>query len=540
MSELIAIEEHRGTESAPRQPAQAPLNLADLTSGILDTVEDAFFVLDREWRFLYVNRWACKLGQKPAEEMIGRTITSLFPGFESMNAYKAIRDAIIDGRAGVAVDAMMMGEEKTWRELSVQIFGSNLLCVSRDVTQREKVRSEIEDRNVRMETFVNNIPDMAWIKDSQSKFIVANKAFCTAVGMEHDFLVNNTCDVCFGELATKFKADDRAVMAGGVQKRIEESIIDAKKNVVWLETIKSPLRDAEGKIVGTVGIARDITERKRLNDALNTTSRLAGMADVAISVLHNVGNALNSVNISTSVMSEKLQSSHMKILGKVLEMLIAHRDDLPQFISEDSAGKKLVPTLITLSSSIMRERDEMIKEMKAVRNHLEQIMHTISLQQEHTRVTSVVEKCALDQVVNEGLAFVLTTCKEKGIQVATEVDEMLDITLDRHQIVQIMASLLMNAVDAVETAENKVIRIVGKRYGDDYFCIQVADNGVGISQEDRGSIFSYGFTTKVNRRGFSLHNASNLVKTMGGMLTFLSEGKGCGTVFSLQLPISGK
>jgi two-component system, LuxR family, sensor kinase FixL len=383
---------------------------------------------------------------------------------------------------------------------------------------------------------------MAWVKDADSKFIIANKAFCTAVGMSHEFLVNNTCDVCFGELATKFKADDRAVMASGAQKRIEESIIDGQKNVVWLETIKSPLRDVEGAVVGTVGIARDITERKRLNAALNTASRLAGMADVAIGVLHNVGNALNSVNISTSVMSDKLQSSHMKILGKVLDMLISHRDDLPQFIAEDTAGQKLIPTLITLSSSIMRERDDMTKEMKVVRSHLEQIMQTIQLQQQHARTTAVVEKCALDQVINEAVAFVVTSCKEKGIQVTTEVDEMLDITLDRHQIVQIIANLLSNAVDALEDSAQptRAIKIVGKKYGDDYFCVQVADNGAGITQEDRPSVFNYGFTTKSGRNGFSLHNSSNMVRTMGGMLTFLSEGRGCGSVFSLQLPISSK
>lgn len=558
MSEQIAIEGASGADSglalapvvnAPDPKTSDPgllaqLDVAGLTADILNAVEDCFVILDSSWRCLYVNKWTCMLTQKSEAELLGQCITKVLPAFEGTNAHELVRDAIASRKKGVALDASILPDDvKRWFETTVMPFGANILLVSRDVTQRESIRVEVEDKNVLMETFVNNIPDMAWIKDAESKFIVANKAFCKAVGMSHDFLVNNTCDVCFGELATKFKADDRAVMASGAQKRIEESIIDGTtKEVVWLETVKSPLRDASGAIVGTVGIARDITERKRLNAALNTSSRLAGMADVAISVLHNVGNALTSVNISTSLMSEKLQSSHMKVLAKVLDLLIAHKDDLPTFIAEDTTGKMLVPSLIALCSSIMRERDEMTSEMRVVQDHLEQIMHTISLQQEHARVTTVVEKCALDQVVNDAMAFILMSCKEKGIRVTTEIDEMLDITLDRHQTVQILASLLMNAVDALEGAEQpaKVIKIVGKRYGDDYFYVQVADNGVGIAQEDRPRIFNYGFSTKEGRHGFSLHNSSNMAQAMGGTLSFLSEGKDRGSVFSLQLPISAR
>src|SRR6185503_11789399 len=100
---------------------------------------------------------------------------------------------------------------------------------------------------------------------------------------------------------------------------------------------KSPLRDAAGAIVGTVGIARDITERKRLNAALNTASRLGGMAEVAIGVLHNVGNAINSVNVSTTLVSEKLQSKSTKLLTRSLELLSENKDDLVRFLTEDPA-----------------------------------------------------------------------------------------------------------------------------------------------------------------------------------------------------------
>lgn len=513
-----------------------------LAADILNVVDDAFFVLDRDWRLAYVTRSLCALLDRPQHELLGASLLSVIPWLERTSAYRVIAEAIGEGRGGVAVDTWdAPGQDRRWRQTTVSVFGQRVLCVSRDVTQRERIRAEIENKNALMETFVNNIPDMAWVKDRDSKFIIANKAFCDAVGMPHEFLVNNTCDVCFGELATKFKADDRAIMESQAQKRIEESIIDGNRKVVWLETIKSPLRDAAGAIVGTVGIARDITERKRLNTALNTASRLGGMAEVAIGVLHNVGNAINSVNVSTSLVGEKLQSKSMKLLTRSMELLFAHKDDLVQFLTEDPTGKALIEAVPRLSSSIAREQQEIIAEIDSVRGHLGQIMQTIQTQEEYARVSSVVEKCSLDQVIDEALAFVVARCRELGVQVKTEVDEMFDLTQDRNQIVHILANLLRNAVDALADAERaeKVIQIVGRRHGDGRFRIEVSDNGAGISEGDRAAIFRYGFSTKRDGHGFSLHNSAAVAHAMGGALTFASDGKGHGSVFCLELPIQG-
>jgi PAS domain S-box-containing protein len=513
-----------------------------LAADILNVVDDAFFVLDREWRLVYATRSLCELVGRPQEELLGRSLRSVLPWLERSSAQQTIAEAIAEGRGGVALVSWgSPGEEARWREMTVSVFRQGVLCVSRDVTQREKIRAEIENKNALMETFVNNLPDMAWVKDRDSKFIIANKAFCDTVGMAHEFLVNNTCDVCFGELAVKFKADDRAIMESKTQKRIEESIIDGNQKVVWLETIKSPLRDGAGAIVGTVGIARDITERKRLNAALNTASRLGGMAEVAIGVLHNVGNAINSVNVSTSLVGDKLQSKSTKLLTRGIELLLAHKDDLVRFLTEDPTGKALIQALPGLSSSITREQQEIIAEIDSVRRHVGQIMQTIQVQEEHARVTSVVEKCSLDQVIDEALAFVLVRCRELGVQVKTEIDEMLDLTQDRNQIVQILANLMRNAVDALVEADRpeKVIGVVGQRHGDGRFRIEVSDNGAGITEDDRPAIFRYGFSTKRDGHGFSLHNSSALAHAMGGSLTFSSDGRGHGSVFRLELPIQG-
>ncbi len=101
------------------------------------------------------------------------------------------------------------------------------------------VEEELKRKNIELNFFINNIPDMAWVKDADSRFIAVNKSFGEAVGMEPKSLISNTCEVCFGEEeAKKFRDDDLKVMGGGKQEVYEEKIIDSRKDVIWLETIK--------------------------------------------------------------------------------------------------------------------------------------------------------------------------------------------------------------------------------------------------------------------------------------------------------------
>jgi len=150
-----------------------------------------------------------------------------------------------------------------------------------------QVEERLERKNIELSFFINNIPDMAWVKNADSHFIAINRAFGEAVGMEPKFLINNTCEVCFGEEeAKKFRDDDLKVMGGGKQEVYEEKIIDSQKDEIWLETIKSPILEESGKVIGTVGIARDITTRKKGEGALrDSEERYRALADAAFEAI---------------------------------------------------------------------------------------------------------------------------------------------------------------------------------------------------------------------------------------------------------------
>jgi PAS domain S-box-containing protein len=152
-----------------------------------------------------------------------------------------------------------MGKKLTYEELELKV--KKLDTKTKKLKQIEKT---LKEKITELNSFINNVPDMAWIKDIESRFIAVNKAFSETVGMNPESLINQTCEVCFGkEAAKKFREDDQEVMKGKKQVTIVEKIKDSKKNEeIWLETIKSPIFNESGRVSGTVGIARDITHRK--------------------------------------------------------------------------------------------------------------------------------------------------------------------------------------------------------------------------------------------------------------------------------------
>ena len=138
-----------------------------------------------------------------------------------------------------------------------------------EVLEGQRTEGALQQKIAEIESFIENIPDMAWLKDGDSRFIAVNSAFCEAVGKDQESLLNQTCEVCFGnEAAKKFREDDQRTMKSRRQEIIEEKIVDLQKGEVWLETIKSPILSNLGMAIGTVGIARDISERKRMEKAL--------------------------------------------------------------------------------------------------------------------------------------------------------------------------------------------------------------------------------------------------------------------------------
>jgi signal transduction histidine kinase len=274
------------------------------------------------------------------------------------------------------------------------------------------------------------------------------------------------------------------------------------------------------------------------------TSRRAGMAEVAAGVLHNVGNALNSVNVSATLVLESLQKSKVGSLAKAVELLAEHGEDAGEFLARDPKGQRLPGFLAKLSNQLTHDRAELVMEMEALKNNLDHIKHIVAMQRSFTGVAGALEPLAVSELVEEALGALSTALAQQQIEVAREFESAPPVLADRHKVLHILACLFTNAVEALGArAEGRrlVLRISCEQAGRPA-CVrfEVADNGAGIAPENLTRIFNQEFTMRKNREGFGLHASANAAGEMKGSLTARSKGPGRGATFTLELPVAAE
>ena len=319
-------------------------------------------------------------------------------------------------------------------------------------------------------------------------------------------------------------------------------------SVRWIHDRAFPIRDAEGRVYRVVGIAEDISAQKKAQAELNelhrqfaTASRQAGMAEVATSVLHNVGNVLNSVSVSATLVGDQLRQSRVPGLRRATTLLREKNGDLADYLTTDPTGKLVPEYLGVVADQLAAEREQMISEMDSVGRHIEHIKEIVAMQQNYARVSGAFENLSAAELVEDALRMNAAAFDRHRVEIVREIDRKTPaIHADRHKVLQILINLIRNAkyaMDAQDPHEKRMVVRVGP-VGEDRVKIAVSDNGVGITAENLARIFTHGFTTKKDGHGFGLHSGANAAKEMGGSLTVFSAGPGAGASFILELPVA--
>lgn len=144
----------------------------------------------------------------------------------------------------------------------------------------DKTAKALSEREFYQKAILDNIPDIAWLKDKESRFVLVNESFGRACGFKPEDLVGKTdLDIWPEDLAQRYRADDREVMNSKKRKKVEEPLADKEGKIKWIETIKTPALNEKGEVIGTIGIAHDITARKLMEERLRET-----MAELEIRV----------------------------------------------------------------------------------------------------------------------------------------------------------------------------------------------------------------------------------------------------------------
>ena len=275
-------------------------------------------------------------------------------------------------------------------------------------------------------------------------------------------------------------------------------------------------------------------------DLVADVSRHAGQAEVATSVLHNVGNVLNSINVSTEMLHHRLRHSKVDSLSR-MAALIEAAEGATGFAGTEK-GRELPRFVCAIARRLASEREAILGEVAALRENLEHVKTVVTAQQQYSKAIGLRERTNLGEIIDTAIQITLKGDQGSRIEVSRELDGVPALVLDRHRLLQVLINLLRNAKHALQESRGDskqlVVRVVARDRG--RVAIEIRDNGVGIPEENRTRIFQHGFTTRPDGHGFGLHSSSIAVQEMGGRLSCESAGDGAGATFIVELPLAGE
>jgi len=314
----------------------------------------------------------------------------------------------------------------------------------------------------------------------------------------------------------------------------DQELSEGKRNLELRVTERT--QELRAQIIAKDAALAELAEAQK---GLIDLSRISGMAEVATGVLHNVGNVLNSVNVSATIVGDHLRELRIGQFGELVSVLEDHRDELSDFLTSDPRGQRVLPYMGSLARHMEQERGQLGKEVASLAQHISHIKGIVAMQQTYARSSGVYEKIALTDLIEDALSITRLTMERHGVALSIASEDLPPITTDRHKVLQILLNLMRNAKDAVKESgtKNRQIAIRMTRVSEERIAICVVDNGIGIPQANLVRIFSHGFTTKRDGHGFGLHSSALAARQLGGSITAESQGANAGAMFTLELPI---
>jgi len=319
------------------------------------------------------------------------------------------------------------------------------------------------------------------------------------------------------------------------RQRAQEALVES--NECLEQRVEERTRELQDQVNAKEQARAELAQAQQ---RLMELSRASGMAEVATGVLHNVGNVLNSVNVSSNLVESMTRDLRFDQMAAAIRMLAEHRADLGAFVESDPSGQRVLPYLEKLGRHFQQNRVEILREVCLLRDYVAHIKEIVATQQSYAKASGLIEDVSLAELVEDAVRIVETGFERHKIRLEREFDDLTPIAADKHQVLQILLNLLTNARQAVAEANppEPSVHVAVLREGADRVRILVRDNGIGLPRENLTRIFAHGFTTKKDGHGFGLHSGALAAKQMGGALWAESDGPGRGATFTLELPVT--
>lgn len=334
-----------------------------------------------------------------------------------------------------------------------------------------------------------------------------------------------------------FAVCDVLCLEGSVRKTETVSRIgETVRSVFLINIVKKYTEELEKKVEERT---RELTAAQK---QVIEVAHQAGMAEMSIGVMHNIGNLLNSVGVSAEIMRQTLDHFNINGLVKANSLLSSHHDNLANFFSNDEKASLLPVYYKAIGDDLSVDHAKLSGEMEQLTEHITLIREIINDLQDYARGGEsgiLEESIGFEEIIESALKLQESHINDNHICIVKEYASIRPFPIQKAKFIHILVNLIKNAIEALEQIPVNNRRLSIRLYQDrkGQVNIDVSDTGTGIDPNDLTKIFSFGFTTKPHGHGFGLHACANYMREMGGSITVDSLGQGKGATFTLIILI---
>jgi len=532
MASFVDVSERKLAQEALKESEERFRNLMEYIPGV------SIQGYDSTGTVFYWNKASEKVYGYTAEEAIGRNLADLIipselrPLFEKgLELSKSIKSS---GEFMPPGELMLLHKKGHLVPVysihtAVNIQGKKplLFCIDVDLSERKRVEEKLRESQYRQRAILDSIPDTAWLKDKQGRYIAVNEPLANLCGAKPEDLVGKTdWDIWPHDLAEKYVADDREVMASGKRKLIEEQREDKNGKRSWVETVKTPIYNDSGEVIGASGIARDVTERKLSEESLQKVrDELEDRVQQRTSELARANRELRNEIKERKRIELKLLDSQKKLRLLASELSLAEERLRRRIATDvhDHVGQNLAISKIKLDSLAESVgSSELAESLKEVGELIAQtIQSTRSLTFELS--PPVLYELGFEAAVE----WLVRQTKEKyGIEASFESDGATKV-LDNNVRVLLFQAVRELLVNVAKHSKARNVKVSSRSIGDEIE-VTVTDNGVGFDMRRLDS-------RDYSAGGFGLFSIRERLDYIGGRIGIESR-LGQGTWVTLVAP----
>ena len=473
-------------------------------------------------------------------------------GERSDNTEILVRNPQVSHGLDVSINAMPIYDENGTVKGGV--------AVVRDITERKAAETQLIAMNDQLtaqsqlfQSVFDSISDGVVVADETGNIIMANPHARMLVGepketsgiMEQFDRWTEKYAYFYPDAITPFPIEELPLLAAVRGESVDNVEMffksDAMPDGIYVNISARPLRDSNGNQSGGVAVFQDITHRINAEEAL-ARAFTQGRLEVIDTILHNIGNAINSVAVGIDTIHHQLTNDRLTPrLTALANAFEQHQDNFSDYIKNDPQGQKVLPFILTLSADYNAVGQEWMQIVQRIRNRTRHIVDIIRTQNSYNITSGTRKDINLVAAISDAIKILQDSINKRNIQIEIDADNVPEeIRIQESQFHQMLVNIIKNAVEAIdELAElgerDEESRIQFRAYIDgDFFCLDIIDSGIGIAPEHINKIFSAGFTTKAQGNGLGLHSSANFVISSGGKIQGFSEGKGKGTTIRIM------